>query len=390
MGFTQAFRLAIKSLTASKMRAFLTMLGIIIGVGSVIILVSLMQGMSSMMTSAFESMGTNRLTVSIVGRGSTRTVDVDDMFELFSENYDYFGAMSPTVMMPAEVKEGTTTYSYTSVTGVSEYYMSIQSYELSAGRFLSYSDMEYRNKVCVVGSYIANNSFGGNAVGETIKINGNVFEIVGVLEEQDDSTEASSDDMVLLPYTTAASLGRTMISSYIFMTVDASLNTEATTVIETELYSVYQDEDAYSITDMSELLDSVSELTDTMTLMVAGIAAISLVVGGIGIMNIMLVSVTERTREIGIRKSLGAKKRDIMRQFVIEAMTTSACGGVIGIVFGSVIAIVIGEVMGMSVQPSSSAVAIAFGVSVAIGVFFGYMPANKAAKLNPIDALRYD
>lgn len=390
MGFTQAFRLAIKSLTASKMRAFLTMLGIIIGVGSVIILVSLMQGMSSMMTSAFESMGTNRLTVSIVGRGSTRTVDVDDMFELFSENYDYFGAMSPTVMMPAEVKEGTTTYSYTSVTGVSEYYMSIQSYELSAGRFLSYSDMEYRNKVCVVGSYIANNSFGGNAVGETIKINGNVFEIVGVLEEQDDSTEASSDDMVLLPYTTAASLGRTMISSYIFMTVDASLNTEATTVIETELYSVYQDEDAYSITDMSELLDSVSELTDTMTLMVAGIAAISLVVGGIGIMNIMLVSVTERTREIGIRKSLGAKKRDIMRQFVIEAMTTSACGGVIGIVFGSVIAIVIGEVMGMSVQPSSAAVAIAFGVSVAIGVFFGYMPANKAAKLNPIDALRYD
>lgn len=390
MGFTQAFRLAIKSLTASKMRAFLTMLGIIIGVGSVIILVSLMQGMSSMMTSAFESMGTNRLTVSIVGRGSTRTVDVDDMFELFSENYDYFGAMSPTVMMPAEVKEGTTTYSYTSVTGVSEYYMSIQSYELSAGRFLSYSDMEYRNKVCVVGSYIANNSFGGNAVGETIKINGNVFEIVGVLEEQDDSTEASSDDMVLLPYTTAASLGRTMISSYIFMTVDASLNTEATTVIETELYSVYQDEDAYSITDMSELLDSVSELTDTMTLMVAGIAAISLVVGGIGIMNIMLVSVTERTREIGIRKSLGAKKRDIMRQFVIEAMTTSACGGVIGIVFGSVIAIVIGEVMGMSVQPSSAAVAISFGVSVAIGVFFGYMPANKAAKLNPIDALRHD
>lgn len=390
MGFMQSLRLALKSLAASKMRSFLTMLGIIIGVGSVIILVSLMEGMTRMMTSTFEDLGTNRLTVTITGRGSSRSVDVDDMYLLYSENSTMFSAMSPTVSMQATVKEGTTSYSSTTVTGVSEDYQDIQKYTLSDGRFLGYVDMVNRAKTCVIGSYIAQDAYGGNAVGQTIKLNGNVFTIVGVLAEQDDSTEASSDDMLLLPYTTASKIGMSRVSSYTFMTADVAFNTQGTTIIDNELYSVYQSSDFYQITDMSQMLDSMNELTGTMTLLVAGIAAISLVVGGIGIMNIMLVSVTERTREIGIRKSLGAKRRDIMRQFVIEAMTTSACGGVIGIIIGAIISISIGSLIGMTVVPSASAVGVAFGVSVAIGVFFGFMPANKAAKLNPIDALRYD
>lgn len=390
MGFLQAFRLALKSLSSSRMRSFLTMLGIIIGVGSVIILVSLMQGMSSMMTSTFEELGTNRLTVMITGRGSSRTVDVDDMYELYNENPNYFSAMSPTVSMQAQVKQGTTSYDSTNVSGVSEDYQSIQKYELSDGRFLSYVDMENRAKTCVIGSYIAENAYGGNAIGQTIKLNGLNFTIVGVLSEQDDSTEGSSDDMLLLPYTTASKIGMSRVSSYIFMTADANLNTEAKSILDNALYKVFQSSDFYNISDMSEMLDSMNELTGTMTLLVAGIAAISLVVGGIGIMNIMLVSVTERTREIGIRKSLGAKRKDIMRQFVIEAMTTSACGGVIGIVMGAAVAIAVGGLLGLTVTPSAAAVAVAFGVSVAIGVFFGFMPASKAAKLNPIDALRYD
>ncbi|MDO4271092.1 MAG: ABC transporter permease [Eubacteriales bacterium] len=392
MGFTQAFKLAVKSLAGSKMRAFLTMLGIIIGVGSVIILVSLMQGMTGEVTSMFEDMGTNTLTVMVTGRGSSRTVDVDDLYALYEENTDVFLGMSPTVSLNGTVKSGadSDSFSSTSVTGVSEQYAEIKKLTLSDGRFISYADLNARGKIAVVGSYLANTVYGGNAVGQTVKVNGSAFTIVGVLEEQSDSTAGSTDDCLYLPYTTASKLTFGSISSFTFATKDASLNSQATTLLDNALYAVFQNEDYYNISDMQEIVDSMEEMTGMMTMVLVGIAGISLLVGGIGIMNIMLVSVTERTREIGIRKSLGAKKRDIMRQFVIEAGTTSALGGVIGIIFGAVVAVVLGRIIGISAEPSVSAVLVSFGVSVAIGVFFGFMPANKAAKLNPIDALRYD
>ncbi|GAB2044371.1 ABC transporter permease [Agathobaculum sp. TL06] len=391
MGFTQAFKLAFKSLSGSKMRAFLTMLGIIIGVASVIILVSLMQGMTGEVTSMFEDMGTNTLTVTVTGRGSSRTVDTDDMYALYEENTDTFMGMSPTVSVMGSVKTGTDSdsFSSTGVTGVSEQYAEISKLTLREGRFISYADLEARGRVAVVGTYVAN-MLGGDAVGQTIKVNGNALTVVGVLEEQDDSSEGSADDCIYLPYTTASKLTFGAISSFLFATWDASLNSEGTTLIDNALYAVFQNDDYYMISDMQEMVDSMTEMTNMMTMVLVGIAGISLLVGGIGIMNIMLVSVTERTREIGIRKSLGAKKKDIMRQFVIEAGTTSALGGVIGIVFGSVVAVIAGQIIGMTTTPSVGAVAISFGVSVFIGVFFGFMPANKAAKLNPIDALRYD
>ena len=392
MGFTQAFKLALKSLASSKMRAFLTMLGIIIGVGSVIILVSLMQGMTGEVTSMFEDMGTNTLSVSITGRGSSRTVDVDDLYELYEENTDVFLGMSPTVSVNGTVNTSTDSDSFdsTTITGVSEQYAEIKGYALNDGRFISYTDLQARGKVAVVGTYIANTVFSGKAIGETIKINGNAFSVVGVMEEQDDSTEGSADDCLYIPYTTASKMTFGAISSFTFATKDVSLNTQATNLIDNALYSVFQNENYYNISDMQEIVSSMEEMTGMMTMVLVGIAGISLLVGGIGIMNIMLVSVTERTREIGIRKSLGAKRRDIMRQFVIEAGTTSALGGVIGIVFGAVVAVVLGNVIGINAEPSVSAVLISFGVSVFIGIFFGFMPANKAAKLNPIDALRYD
>ena len=391
MGVTQAFKLALKSLAGSKLRAFLTMLGIIIGVGSVIILVSLMQGMTGEVTSMFEDMGTNMLTVSITGRGSSRTVDVDDMYALYEENTDTFMGMSPTVSIMGTVKSGTDADSFgsTAVSGVSEQYAEINGYALREGRFISYTDLEARSKVAVVGTYVAN-MLGGSAVGQTIKVNGNALTVVGVIEQQDDSTEGSADDCIYLPYTTASKLTFGEISTYTFATWDPDLNAKGTTLIDNALYEVFENEDFYTISDMQEMVDSMEEMTSMMTMVLVGIAGISLLVGGIGIMNIMLVSVTERTREIGIRKSLGAKKKDIMRQFVIEAGTTSALGGVIGIVFGAAVAVALGQVIGIDAQPSLSAVGLSFGVSVFIGVFFGFMPANKAAKLNPIDALRYD
>ena len=391
MGFKQSFLLALKSIATSKMRSFLTMLGLIIGVGSVIILVSLMQGMTNSMTSTFESMGTNLINVNITGRGSSRTIDPEDVFDFTQENSDRFTAVSPTVSLSATLKVGSTSVS-TSVTGCSEDYDSIKSLTVENGRFLQYIDIARLKRVCVVGTYITSELFAGeNALGQTVKINGNPYTIVGVLEEIGDSTSTSSDNCVYIPYTNASKMSwMRQISSYTFMIDDAAYVQDGMDRIDAFLYDTFEDEDLYSISSVTEMIESLTELTDTMTLLLVGIAGISLLVGGIGIMNIMLVSVTERTREIGIRKSLGAKKRDIMRQFVIEAATTSAVGGVIGIVFGVVCASVVGGLIGLSVSASFSAIAISFGVSLFIGVFFGFLPANKAAKLNPIDALRYD
>ena len=399
MGFPQAFKLAFKSLSGSKIRAFLTMLGIIIGVASVIILVSLMQGMTGEVTSMFEDMGTNTLTVSVTGRGSSRTVDADDMYELYEENSDVFSAMSPTVSVMGQVKNGTDSdsFSSTSVTGVSEQYDTIGKLSLAEGRFLSYSDLESRSKVAVVGSYLNKSVFGGRAVGQTLKINGNIITIVGALEEKDDSTAGSSDDCLYLPYTTASKLTFGMISSYTFATKDSSLNSRGTTIIENKLYSVFQNSDYYNVSDMQSIVDSMNEMTSMMTMVLVGIAGISLLVGGIGIMNIMLVSVTERTREIGIRKALGAQESTILTQFVVEAGVTSALGGCLGIVLGYVVSAIINQILPyiltditLNVTPSAGAAAIAVGISCGIGILFGFLPARRAASLNPIEALRYD
>lgn len=389
MGFYQSFKLALKSLAGNKMRAFLTMLGIIIGVAAVIILVSLMQGLTGEVTSLFSNLGTDVLTVTVQSRGATRQVDDEDFYEFLDENRSLFRSFSPNVTVIGTVKHNNTEYS-SSVTGVSEEYMDIKDYELSDGRFISYADLENYQKVCVVGSYLNREVYGGAAVGDTIKVGGNKLLIIGVLDEIDDSSEGSSDDLILLPYTTACKIGKTGIGSYSFRVSDVDRVNDCQSAIDNYLYGVYGSDDYYNIINMEALIDQMEEMMDIMTMVLAGIAGISLLVGGIGIMNIMLVSVTERTREIGIRKSLGARRRDIMRQFVIEAGTTSAVGGVIGIGLGTVASIVLGDLIGINATPTVFAVALSAGVSVFIGILFGYLPASKASKLNPIDALRYE
>ena len=397
MSFYQSFRLALSSIGKNKLRAFLTMLGIIIGVAAETVIVGLGNGMKNYIADSFESMGTNLITVSIKGRGSSRKIDVQDMFDLVSNNPEVLSSVSPIVSVSGTVKIGSKSDTTTTVTGVSEDYSTIKRYSVSNGRFLQYIDVQQRKNVCVVGSYLSKNYFDNNAIGQTLKVNGYYFTIIGVLDEEADSTEGSAADAIYIPYTLAAKISWTgQISSFSFSAATENNIDQAVTLIKSTLYKVYESDDYYSVTSMTEMLSSMTDMINVVVTVLGAIAAISLVVGGIGIMNIMLVSVTERTREIGIRKSLGAKQRDILNQFVIEAGTTSALGGILGIGLGYLLSSVASKVVAsaldtqMTVSPTTSAVLGAFSVSVAIGVVFGYLPARKAAKLNPIDALRYD
>ena len=392
MNIAQCLKLALKSISGNKMRSFLTMLGVIIGIAAVITLVSVVQGFSNDMVSSFNSMGTNNITVTLSGRGGNMNVKPEEMLELADDNRDLFVNVTPTVtIMGATAKYGSTNVS-TSVYGGNEEYAAIKDYAVSSGRFISYIDATNRNYVCVIGTYIANELFGtSDPVGKILKINGSAYTIIGILEEEGDSSETSADNMIIIPYSAASRLARNArITSYTYVARDSALIEDAKKAIEDYLYDIFDDEDAYSVSNLSELVDTIEDLMGTLSTVLAGIAAISLLVGGIGIMNIMLVSVTERTREIGIRKAIGGKRRDILAQFVIEAIITSGIGGIIGIIFGIVLSSVLAKLLGVSSGVSVSAVLLSFSVSVLIGILFGYFPAAKASKLNPIDALRHD
>lgn len=398
MSLLETFQLAIKNILGSKMRTFLTMLGIIIGVCAVIVIVGLGNGMQGYIEDSFADLGTDSLTVMIVGRGSSRSVSEEQMYQMVTDNSDLLKQLSPTVNVNFPLKIGSSTVSTSSVMGVSEDYFSMKGYEIAQGRGIQYMDIKDREKICVVGQYLNMAYFGGNAVGQTLKLGPNTLTIVGVMAaKSDELEEGGTDDCIFLPYSTAARMTSTgTLNSYTLTVQDKDQISEAKTLVEQELYQIFEDDDAYTVISMSEMLDTMNSMVNVIIYILAAIAAISLVVGGIGIMNIMLVSVTERTREIGIRKALGAKEGAIMRQFVIEAATTSALGGVLGILLGmglsSVATVVISSLMdaSLTVRPSLGAVLLAFGVSTGIGIVFGYLPARKAARLDPIEALRFE
>ena len=387
----QSFKLALKSIWGNKMRSFLTMLGIIIGVAAVIILVSLVNGYMGSVVESFASMGVNQINVSVTNLTS-RSLDVDEMYAFYEDNTDLFAQLSPNVSLSTTVKHGTDEMDSTSVGGYSEQYLDLKEYTMEAGRNISYADIMSRQKVCVIGAFVAQELYGSaqSALDQTIKIGGYSFKIVGVVaQEEDDMDDGGTDDFVWLPYSVAVKMSRNaVISSYTFTSVDTDLSDDCVTAIEDFLYETFKDDDLYRVTAMSEMLDSLNEQIAMMSAMLGGIAGISLLVAGVGVMNIMLVSVTERTREIGIRKSLGADKGTIMHQFVIEAAVTSSLGGVVGILIGCISTTLVGTAVGITATPTPAAIAISFSVSVGIGLLFGYMPANRAANLNPIDALR--
>lgn len=398
MNFFETFKLALRNIAGSKMRSFLTMLGIIIGVGAVIVIVGLGNGMANYIRDSFADVGTNLLQVRISGRGTSRTATEEDMYAIVDNNQDCLDMISPVVSVYGTVKIGSESYNRTSVIGVSEDYFAMSGYSVERGRGIEYMDVLGRSNICVVGKYVSDNCYGGEAVGETLKVGSAKLKIVGVLGQEADEMEAGGDDdYIYLPYSTASRVSHTGTFTLYGITVrEERQAAQGKKAIEDGLYKIYGDSNAYGVVSVVELIDIMTSMVNTVVVVLTIIAAISLVVGGIGIMNIMLVSVTERTREIGIRKALGAREGTILQQFVIEAATTSAIGGVIGIVMGyllsavatRLIAIILDEAI--TVTPSSGAVIAAFGISAGIGVLFGYLPARKAARLNPIEALRYD
>lgn len=394
MSLKKSFELALANILYDKKRSILTMLGIIVGVAAVIILISLMNGMTSMISDKFNEMGTTTLNITVQDRGGSRTVKEEDMYNLRDENPELLSGVSPSATLArATVKTSDSTDTITTnATGVSEEYAYMKKLNVTDGRFLDYMDIEKISKVCVVGTYIQKELFGmTSALDNQIKINGVSYTVVGVLEEKDDSESNGSDDVIYIPYTTALRNGTSStVSSYTLTAASDDVVDQALELVKNRLLDILGDEDYFSATSMAEMIDMMMEMVGKMKILLVAIAGISLLVGGIGIMNIMLVSVTERTREIGIRKSLGAKGKTIMSQFVIEAGTVSGVGGVIGIFVGSAVSVIAGKLLDMATYPSIGAILLSFGVSVGIGIIFGYLPAKKAAALNPIDALRYD
>lgn len=393
MGIGKSFTMALSSIISNKLRSLLTMLGIIIGIAAVIILVSVMNGLTAEVTSMFDDMGMTSVTANITPR-SILQVEPEEFYEFVESNSDLLVGLSPKTTVSGQIKTADMTGDdaiTASCSGVSEDYIDIQKLTVAFGRFISYADCENSTRVAVLGTYQALELFGTceDAVGQTVKINGRPFTVAGVLEEKEDSTQSSADDIVYMPYTTAMDMSYTgKVNQYVVNAVSENRVDEAKTLIESFLLEKMGDDDYYTVTTMKSMIEKMTEMIDKMKLVLVAVAAISLLVGGIGIMNIMLVSVSERTREIGIRKSLGAKHKHIMTQFVMESGVVSCIGGIIGIVLGCVVSMLAGKALDMSVVPSTGAIGLSFGVSVGIGIVFGLLPAQKAAKLNPIDALR--
>ncbi len=387
--FNQSVKMSIKSIMGNKGRSALTMLGIIIGVCSVILLTGIGGGATQGITEQIEALGTKLITVSMNRRASTRSVDFEDLKKYVEDNQELVSNLTPYITGFAQAKMGSHNFQ-TSLDATDPQYESIKNVELINGRFISDYDCENRAYVAVVGTYVQNELFGGmNPVGETIKLNGKQFKIIGVYEEVGDSTESSQDNKVTIPYTTAMRfLKNKKISTYYIEAANDEVVQNAVDSIKAFITKKLGSDYGFSVSSVSAMLDTMNEITGMMTTMLAGIAAISLIVGGIGVMNIMTVSVSERTREIGIRKAIGARTTDILFQFLIESILLSAIGGIIGIIVGIGLGPVVESLLGMQYVVQMNMVILSFCFSAAIGVFFGIAPAKKAANLHPIEALR--
>jgi len=389
--FSQAMKVSFKNITMNKLRATLTMLGIIIGVAAVIALTSLGMGASKSVSDEVSSLGTTTVSVSLSGNSSDEEVVTYDELMSF-EDLDEVDAVSPTITTSSTVKNGTTSSDGVTVTGITTSYEKVEDITVQSGRNVMDIDIDNRNKVVVLGANVATELFGfANPIDQTVKIDGTTFKVIGVLAEQGEELTGSVDDQVLIPFTTAQRfIGQTYVTS-----ATVNMTSEDTVEIgmakmKQELYNQFDgDETSFSVRNQSSVSDALDSVSNTMTYLLAGIASISLIVGGIGIMNIMLVSVTERTREIGIRKAIGAKKKDIMLQFLIEATVLSALGGVLGAAIGLGSAELLSNLLDMTMQITWWIVGGSVAFSIFIGVIFGIFPANKASNLSPLEALRY-
>ncbi|ARM71851.1 hypothetical protein LMxysn_0216 [Listeria monocytogenes] len=399
MNFLQSMKMAWKQLKSSKLRSFLTMLGIIIGVASVILLVSLGNGVTKQVNSQMGDLGSNLVTVTNNSVNPNEKFTYDEAMKF--QNIDGVKSVSPELS-----GQVTSTFDYKSsnskVIGTNDQYKAARSLKMEAGRFLLPIDTEYGQKVAVIGPKVANDLFGfANPIGETIRLNGMPYRVVGVLTEKGESMMGSSDDQIFIPISSAQRLLKdTNVRTIYVETTSAkkvdsvvnTLNSRLAIKFEKDKKQSENSSDdttlPYQVINQKEILNAFTSISKSLTTALGAIAAISLIVGGIGIMNIMLVSVSERTREIGIRKALGAKRRAILLQFLIESIVISVCGGVIGIAIGVSGALAFGAFSGMPSGVTVGTILFSFVFSLCIGVIFGIAPANKASKLRPIDALR--
>lgn len=377
-------KLSLKAIYHNKLRSLLTMLGIIIGVMAVVILVSITQGAASGITDSISSMGSDQITVQITD--DSVSLDDEDL-ESLSENR-LIESVAPVISTSQTVKKNTETGTY-SVYGVTADYFSTQDLEIQRGRLIQPSDVTYTTNVAIIGTDVATDLFDTwDAVGGTITVNDKIYKVIGVLEEQGSSLVGSNNSSILIPISSAAKLtGDSTVTSFYVKAASSDVVESAVNYLESYLYRLTRDEDAYSVNNSSDVLDTMDDVTSTMSLLLGGIAAISLIVGGIGIMNIMLVSVTERTKEIGIRKAIGAKRRHILTQFLCEACILSVLGGLIGLAL-SILAVNGYNSLTDSTAEINKSIAVATILfCTVIGVGFGSYPAAKASKLQPIDAL---
>ena len=377
---------AFKSILSNKLRSSLTMLGLIIGIASVIVLVGIGNGASTNVRSQVQSLGADIITISV--NSDDTSFEYEDLDEF--KTLDNIESIAPYNRIRATITRNTTSTSNSSLMAINNNYLDITNTSLKEGRTISIIDIENKSKVCILGSDVASTLFSlAEPLGQTIKINGDKYTVIGVLEEQGTSMGNNIDNMVIIPITTAKYLGEdTSITNLYVKVKDENYINTSINILENYIRQKLSiSSDYFSVSSQDSVLDTMENVNNTLSLLLGGIASISLIVGGIGVMNVMLVSVTERTKEIGIRKSLGAKRRDILLQFLVEALVLSILGGIIGIILGLAIGNIL-EDFDFTFNPSNAIILISFIASSAIGLVFGIFPAYRAAKLNPIEALR--
>ena len=394
MNAFELLRLALSRLRTSRLRAALTMLGVVIGVASVVALVGVGQGTTANITTRLSALGTNLLTISPTGRSTGKGLTIEDAAAI--AKLDGVAAVAPELQTSTSIVVGTKSTT-TSVVGTSADYARVRAFDVWQGTFLTPAAVEQGLRVVVLGATTATDlGLDATSIGSTISIGGLPFEVIGILQPKGGSGFQNPDDQVLVPLATVSKYfvaGDTVRTIGVSVTSDeqmASVTTAITALLRDRHELAAADTADFSVFNQTQLLDAASSISATLTLLLGGIASISLVVGGIGIMNIMLVSVRERTREIGIRKAVGARGRDILAQFLIEALTLSLLGGLIGIALGLAVSALIGQLAGWGFQFNPLTVAAAVVFSLIVGVVFGVWPARMAARLDPISALRYE